>query len=133
MNKATNIFLLVYYLFGTFCLPMSNFALVSDLPQMYHHCKDTEDKDLTPTDFVTDHLLNFDRLFDKHNHGDDQKPHKNSEITFHNAIIQIFQKPEIFEFKNNVIVVSNLKVTNFKKDMYSHILTSCIFRPPILV
>ena len=42
---------------------------------MYQHCKATEDKDMTPVDFITDHLLNIDGLFDKHENGDPQKPH----------------------------------------------------------
>ena len=133
MKKAFHILLISYYLFGTFCLPLSNFALVSDLPQMYQHCKETEDKDLTPIDFVTDHLINLDSFFDKHTNGDDQKPHKSNEITFHYTFIQIFQKADIFEFKNNSLVVNSLKLINFKDNMYSHICTSCVFRPPILV
>ena len=37
---------------------------------------------MTPFDFIKDHLINIDGLFDKHEDGDDQKPH--SPIQFHN-------------------------------------------------
>ncbi len=75
MTKAINIFLLSFYSFGTFCLPFGDFSMLCDLPQMYRHCKETEDKDMTPIDFITDHLVNIDGLFDKHDNGDEQKPH----------------------------------------------------------
>ena len=41
---------------------------------MYKHCKSTEDKDMTPLDFITDHLINIDGIFDKHDNEDEQKP-----------------------------------------------------------
>jgi hypothetical protein len=43
---------------------------------MYRHCKATEDKDMNPFDFITDHLVNIDGLFDKHGDGDEQMPHQ---------------------------------------------------------
>ena len=49
--------------------------MLNEIPEMYHHCKSTEDKDMTPLDFITDHLVNIDGLFDKHENGDEQKPH----------------------------------------------------------
>ena len=55
---------------------MGDFATLQDLPDMYRHCKATEDKDMGPIDFITDHLVNIDGLFDKHDNGDEQKPHE---------------------------------------------------------
>ena len=75
MKKAANIFLLVFYCFGTFCLPLGDFSLLQDIPEMYQHCKATEDEDMTSLDFITDHLVNIDGIFDKHDKGDEQKPH----------------------------------------------------------
>ena len=79
MKKIAHIFLLIYYTFGTISLPMSDFSTLSDLPKMYDHCKATEDKDMTVIDFVTDHLVNIDSLFDNHDNGDEQKPHTPSQ------------------------------------------------------
>ena len=45
---------------------MGDFSMLNELPEMYSHCKATEDKDMTPLDFITDHLVNIDGLFDKH-------------------------------------------------------------------
>ncbi|MEP7171088.1 MAG: hypothetical protein ABI855_17100 [Bacteroidota bacterium] len=66
------------------CLPVGDFAALKDLPEMYRHCKATEDKDMTPLDFITDHLINIDGIFDKHDNGDEQKPHSPSP-TQHNS------------------------------------------------
>ncbi len=50
---------------------------------MYRHCHAKEDKDMTPFDFITDHLVNIDGLFDKHDNGDDQKSHSPSPAQHH--------------------------------------------------
>jgi hypothetical protein len=63
-------------LLGTFILPLGNFSILVDLPDMYSHCKTFEDKDLTPIDFITDHLICLDSLIDSHANGDEQKPHQ---------------------------------------------------------
>jgi hypothetical protein len=76
LKRAFGIFLLTFYTLGTFCLPMGDFAFLQEIPEMYSRCKATEDKDISPLDFVTDHLLNIDGIFDKHDHGDEQKPHQ---------------------------------------------------------
>lgn len=75
MKTALYIFLFSFFSLGTLFLPAGDFSSLADLPSMYYHCKSTEDKDMTPVDFITDHLLNIDCLFDKHDNGDEQKPH----------------------------------------------------------
>ena len=56
-------------------MPMGDFSSITDLPAMYRNCKATEDKDMTPLDFITDHLVDIDCIFDAHENGDEQKPH----------------------------------------------------------
>lgn len=129
MPRQISLFLLVYYLFGILCLPQGDFSALVDMPRMYQHCKTTEDKDMTPLDFITDHLLNIDAWFDKHNNGDEQKPH--SPIQFHHSISQtiFINKPQevlpsktIFNKKENTFYTDKLYLFNF---------TSFLFRPPI--
>lgn len=131
MIKAINIFLLAFYSFGTFCLPMGDFSALQDLPEMYQHCKATEDKDMTPLDFLTDHLINIDGLFDKHNNGDEQKPHSPSQNQ-HISQLVAFQFPTVFSFKTaNIFFVKQSHLyhsDNFIKSEY----ISKIFRPPIV-
>ena len=134
MKKIAHIFLLIYYTFGTICLPMSDFSTLSDLPKMYEHCKATEDKDMTVIDFVTDHLVNIDSIFDNHDNGDEQKPHKTDDFTVHHTVCQIFQEIKTIEFKNNnQFVGSNqIKISNYKNSLYSFNIMASIFRPPIV-
>ncbi|MBX7094726.1 MAG: hypothetical protein K1X56_08400 [Flavobacteriales bacterium] len=79
MQKAILYLLLSFYSLGVFLLPKGDFSYLAELPEMYHHCKSQEDKDMTWVDFISDHLINFDGIFDAHNHGDEQKPHKGIE------------------------------------------------------
>ena len=58
---------------------MCDFSVLKDIPEIYSHCKATEDKDMAPLDFITDHLVNIDGIFDHHDNGDDQKPHAPSQ------------------------------------------------------
>ncbi|MEO8085734.1 MAG: hypothetical protein ABI763_02880, partial [Bacteroidota bacterium] len=62
MARFISILILSYYVAVNLCLPQGDFSAVVDLPQMYRHCKSTENKDMTPFDFVTDHLINIDGL-----------------------------------------------------------------------
>ena len=55
----------LYLLGGFLLLPSSNFSSMIRLPQMYNHCKATEDKEITVLDFVTEHLLGIDGNLEK--------------------------------------------------------------------
>jgi hypothetical protein len=111
---------------------MGDFATLQDLPEMYRHCKAAEDKDMTLIDFITDHLVNIDGIFDKHNNGDEQKPHSPIQNQHTSSLIVILQLPSVFNFKkvnNFVVKQSNFYHSdNFIKSEY----ISKIFRPPIV-
>jgi len=129
VTKITTIFILTYYLFGVLCLPCGDFSCLTDLPDMYRHCKATEDKDMTPFDFVTDHLLNIDCLFDRHENGDDQKPH--IPVQFHHQQILnivIVQKKSMAICKNDI---ADKKLPVYGESAYQSDYFSKIFRPPI--
>jgi hypothetical protein len=113
---------------------MGNFSVIGDLPKMYEHCKTTEDKDMTALDFVTDHLINIDSLFDKHKNGDGQKPHKSIDLTIHHTSNQIFQEIKNIEFKSIKISISNtVLIPDYENSIYSHNPIFSIFRPPIFI
>lgn len=67
--------LLLYYSSGVLFLPLGNFSLLPELPSLYSYCQQTQDADMMPWDFITDHLLCLDGLIDSHANGDAQKPH----------------------------------------------------------
>lgn len=130
LKKATNIFLLAFYSFGIFCLPMGNFSELNDLPAMYQHCKATEDKDMTPLDFITDHLINIDCLFDKHENGDEQKPH--TPIQFHHQQAQNYFLTQAFKVSESNISIIPVQLPIYKESNYYSNFHSCVFRPPIV-
>ena len=111
---------------------MGDFSAIGDLPKMYEHCKVTEDKDMTPLDFVTDHLINIDSLFDKHENGDEQKPHKRIDLTIHHVTNTIFQEINNLAFKPVKIIISTtVLIPDYVTSIYSHNPIFSIFRPPI--
>ena len=108
---------------------MGDFSVLQDIPEMYRHCKATEDKDMTPIDFITDHLVNIDGLFDKHDNGDEQKPHEpnQTEHQWHPTVFFIthfsFNIKQVIPVQLNPVIPSD----NFLPSDY----ISKIFRPPI--
>jgi hypothetical protein len=127
--KAINILVLGFYTFGTFCLPLGDFSMLTGLPQMYRHCKATEDKDMTPLDFVTDHLLNIDGLFDKHGNGDEQKPHSPTPYSHHGQTILSLIPSITFSIPtyHHTAIKPVIPSTNFHLSDF----ISKILRPPI--
>ena len=130
MKRVFNILILSYYCFGTFCLPLGDFAAIQDIPEMYRHCKATEHADMTPLDFITDHLINIDGIFDKHDNGDEQKPHKQIPIQHHGQITLTFVTYFTLTYVQFQSVTNKLPFfsDNFLPSEY----ISKIFRPPIL-
>ncbi|GAB4201042.1 MAG: hypothetical protein Fur0023_05020 [Bacteroidia bacterium] len=115
----------VYYIFGSLILPCGNFSVLPELKNMYDHCKQTEDKDMNLLDFITDHLLCVDAIFDQHTNGDDQKPHS---YNLHNNL------PAIFYFTSHTIIQPALNFLTSKYYVsipnYSFLKISTIFHPP---
>lgn len=132
MKSKLEIVLVIYYTFGTILLPMSDFSIIANLPTMYANCKATEDKDMTALDFITDHLINIDSLFDKHNHGDEQKPHKSTNGTCNHTSNAFFQEINTVQFKKAKSLIPNaVPITNYEDALYFHNPIFSIFRPPI--
>ncbi len=130
MTRIISLLILSYYLTVSLCLPQGDFSAVMDLPQMYRHCKATEDKDMTPIDFITDHLINIDCLFDKHNNGDEQKPH--APVQFHHQQSQnYFTTSELKVMQNNFSALEDVAPAIEENIFFSDIL-KIIFRPPIV-
>lgn len=129
MIKATNIFLLIFYLFGTLCLPKGDFSVLKDLPKMYRHCKSNEDKDMTPFDFITDHVINIDGIFDKHDNGDSQKPHRQIPDPHHSQII-VYQPAISYILTKNLTVFVRTKVLFYSDNFTQSEYISKIFQPP---
>lgn len=114
---------------GFLLLQQSDFSTIQDLPAMYRHCKATEDKDLTLLDFITDHLLNLDCIFDQHDNGDPQKPHVPPQFN-HQSYQNVFVINEIVIHTNEPMkLVQNLGFHSDSMELKDYI--GKIFRPPI--
>ncbi|MBA3681828.1 MAG: hypothetical protein H0W73_11800 [Bacteroidetes bacterium] len=128
MKKAICILVLAYYSVGSLILPLADFSILPDLPQLYAHCKATEDKDLQITDFITDHLMNIDGIFDQHDNGDEQKPHEpfahKTNISFVFLSFKLFTQTVLPQEVVKEKVISPVKMYHF--DFIGN-----IFRPPI--
>lgn len=96
---------------------------------MYRHCKATEDKDLTPFDFVTDHLINIDGLFDQHKNGDEQKPHSPIQ-NLHNGYV-IFAFIPIFPVSLRQFHMFEVRLMTHLIDFTPSDYVTKLFRPPI--
>ncbi|MFM2225480.1 MAG: hypothetical protein RJA07_1682 [Bacteroidota bacterium] len=127
MAKFFACIVLAYHLFGNLCLPMGDYSMLADLPKMYQHCKATEDAELDVFDFITDHLLNFDTVFEIHEDG--EKPHQTNPIN--HSIQQLnFHTPVLFfsfSIKKSVPIVQSIFIDNFTTTDF----LIKIFRPPI--
>lgn len=109
---------------------MSDFSALLDIPQMYRHCKATEDRDMTPFDFITDHLINIDGIFDKHDNGDEQNPH-NPPLSQHIQIQVLYLIPLIYpDIKRTLI--KGKDIINYTKNYWNSDYISGIFHPPLV-
>jgi hypothetical protein len=120
----------IYFLAGNILLPLGDFAALAEMPQMYQHCKTTEDPDMDVLDFVTEHLLNLDNIFNKEEDTDGHElPH--SPIPFHTNIASTFYfipEPEIISFETAPVIVFNQPV--YHSPYFPRLSTHKIFQPP---
>lgn len=128
MRKLFSILTLVYYSIGSLILPTSDFSIIPELPQMYEHCKATEDKDMNFSDFITDHLLNIDGIFDQHENGDEQKPHQNQK---HQLITFFLFVPSPVNITATTKITSSSDKIHITNNNYFFEIVGNIFRPPI--
>ena len=71
--------ILAFYTLETLCLPMGDFSMLKDLPEMFRHCKATEDSDLNVFEFLIEHVSPIGELIEGTEHGpeeDGDKPHQ---------------------------------------------------------
>ena len=124
---------MLYYTFGSLILPNGDFSVLPDLPKMYQHCKETEHHDMNVFDFITDHLLNIDGLFDAHDNNDEQKSHQ--PFPLHHSTNTQFCLPYFpnIQFKERVLIpMKKCILPNFEKHATTSEYWDSIFRPPIL-
>ena len=127
-------FILIYllslaYLLTALFLPQADTSLCGDLPQWFQNCKIYEDPDLTPIDFVTDHLWNIDSLFDSHSGKDQQKPHQKPITKTHSVSYCLFENKPI-ENHSMRIFLQEKKITYPCPNKTLIGFTSKLIKPP---
>ena len=128
MRRPTCILVFLYFLTSTVCVAEADFSLLAQLPAICRNCKAIEDQDVDLIDFMTDHLINIDGIFDKHLPGDNQKAHQ--PFQFHNlqhanAFIDAALQTNI---AGPVFQLNNFKLPVNKSIHSSYI--AYIFHPP---
>lgn len=83
VKQVSSLLFAAHFFLGGILLPQGNFDTITQLPEMYRHCRATEDRDMDLLDFITDHLLDIDSHFDPHGEGDDQKSHQPCHFQLH--------------------------------------------------
>lgn len=128
MRRFACILVLVYYSAGSIILPCADFSIIPELSQMYQHCKAEEDKDMNCFDFITDHLVNIDGIFDSHEN-DEQKAHDAGKHHLSSPLQLVVSKPAT----GLVEPLFETKPVNFftGNNTYSYDFTGSVFRPPI--
>lgn len=122
---------LSYWAFGMLLLPMGDFSLLRDLTQEYRNCKETEDKDMTWVDFISDHLINIDSIFDRHDNGDKQKPHTPIHYAQHNTVFPFEISHKIIVVKATVFKGMSATLNYEKNNNYFYNYSTPIFHPPL--
>lgn len=113
---------------------MGDFAMLKDLPEMFRHCKATEDRDLNIFEFLTEHVSPIGQLIESVEHEPEEDGDKRHEP------IQSIHCGQTIVF---IISQSAFTVTQFYRiDAKQHPIhndtffasdyVSKIFRPPIV-
>lgn len=136
MKKISLLVIAAYFLLGQMLLPNGDFAVLPNLPAMYAHCQATEDKDLTVLDFITDHLINIDGMFDAHDNGDEQKPHIPFNFTHLTLVFPLISErfdPQIIRSTMPLNLGDKYTLPVSKQCFYQRNYGASIFHPPIFV
>jgi len=128
MRGLVCIVLLFCFFVSTICVPEGDFSLLPQLPALYRYCKATEDSNMNFIDFLTDHLINIDSIFDKHLPGDDQKPHR--PFQFHNVQHAVVYTGTVLKINISKPVFKLNRIKSLKGNSYHLIYVAYIFHPP---
>ncbi len=107
-----------------------------DLHKMYVQCSE-EDPDITPADFVFEHLLNLEDAMEyfenDEEHEEGERPHQPLQIT-HNAslLVTAFPKTIELDLPQYLEVVNETSYPANRGNIYYYNFNKDIFRPPII-
>jgi len=127
LKQIAAVLLAFYFLSGTILLPGGEINDLLALPSLYRHAQQSSPVTVTPLTFVTDHLLNIDRVLTSHQHSDHAKPDKLSDLTHHHI-------PGLFVLKQEPVLTKPLIINSsaslYQSPFYLRVDQSRLFRPP---
>jgi hypothetical protein len=130
LKKTLLILTALYFLLGNCLIPQGDFSVLSQLPAMYQHCQRTEDPAMNLADFITDHLLNLDEVFNESEEADEHElPH--NPVPFHTTNATVFfcvHVPQIILLPADKPVVQNQ--ADYHSPYFSRLNQHEIFQPP---
>lgn len=121
--------LLLLQVVTTILQPLGNPSALS-FQQMYHQCS-TEDKDITPLDFVFEHLLNFESIINCFE-GEDQEEHHPYQLFAKYSPVAIVIPSHIsVSLQPARFVSSTTEYPSQRADRYVYKFYAYIFHPPL--
>jgi hypothetical protein len=127
------LFMMLYYSLGNLLFPTGNLSYSLNLHEMYQQCS-LEDTDITPLDFVFEHLLNLEDVIAHFGHEENEdKPHQPS-LTINpatsvalavNRLTPVISAPRYYGYEKSRFPV-------LRKIFLPAAPASEIFRPPIV-
>ena len=128
MRRFFCMLLMLCFFISTISVPESDFTLLAQLPSLYRHCKETEDKNMNFIDFITNHLINIDSIFDTHDPNDSQKSHQPFQFEHLQHIVAY---EAVYSNINVTTPIFQCKTIHLLKSNYFHSdYISYIFHPP---
>lgn len=136
MQKLAGIFILFFLALGL--TQPSGFMQHCNLQQMYADCS-AEDHDITPLDFVFEHLLNQESVVNllegEYDCPMGDHPHDPFQASQAAAQVMVCVVPQLNPFsieKKAVTIVPEKEYFAYNSDFYSSVFLAAVFRPPIV-
>jgi len=76
LKQIAAVLLAFYFLFGSILLPGGEFNDLLGIPALYRHAQNINPKTISPFTFISDHLLNIDRILTNPQNSYPAKPDK---------------------------------------------------------
>lgn len=134
MRKLPIIFFMAFYIMGTLLCPMGDLAYTKNLSQVYDQCKD-EDPDINAFDFVFEHLLNLESVFEHFENdadeGKNEKPHHPFQLMQSvSPVFVVVSKPLQIEARLVAIVNEERSYSICQDDFVPSAFLTEVFHPP---
>lgn len=134
MRKLAIFILLPFYAAGIIFSPSGNFSCMYYVPQAYAGCV-AEDPDIDVADFVFEHLLSLEGLFELIEHEQDDNDQSHPPLHLPQTVVQttvIVIQPIQISFNAHTLPAPDISYTLYRNPFRPGHFTEDVFRPPIV-